>query len=112
MGAVVTRLLEGEVGHERSRAGTVPVPLPGLGDDGVAGADLLHRPAAGLDPPGPLEDVEDLPAGVLVPGGARPGGEVHAERMEGRRGGGGRDLVDPDGAGEPGGGAGHALRAS
>jgi hypothetical protein len=52
--------------------GAVPVPLPRGRVDGLAGAELDDLAAAGLGQPGPVGDVEGLPEGVGVPGGAAP----------------------------------------
>ena len=43
--------LEREVHHGVLRAGTVPVPLMGSDDDGVAGVNLLHGLACQLNQP-------------------------------------------------------------
>ena len=53
--AVVVDVDQREVGHEPIGSGTVPVLLAGLEEDAVAGADLLHRPAAPPTPPDTLE---------------------------------------------------------
>jgi hypothetical protein len=55
------------------------VPFLGWGDRPVAGPDGLHGFAALLDETDSFGHVEDLAAGVLLPGGVCSGWEVRAE---------------------------------
>ena len=73
-----------EVRHEAGRARAVPVLLPGLEEDAVAGADHLDRPAAPLTEAHALEHPDRLAVRVRVPGGARAGREVDAARAHAR----------------------------
>jgi Glucose dehydrogenase C-terminus/FAD binding domain len=76
LGSLVARGFgDGQMGHEVVRGGAVPVPLVGGRGDDVTGSDLLDGAAAGLHQPPALGDIQGLPDGVGVPGGAGPGGE-------------------------------------
>jgi hypothetical protein len=55
---------------KRSGCGAVPVPLFGGCGDDVTGADILDVTVAGLDEAVAFGDVEGLPDGVGMPGGA------------------------------------------
>src|SRR3954468_16084639 len=67
-------LLDGDVGHEPVRGGSVPVLLAGFDVDHVAGSDLLNAVVGG-DEADAVGDVEGLALGVVVPGGAGAGRE-------------------------------------
>src|SRR3954469_8758120 len=74
----------------------VPVVLARLEEDAVAGADDLDRTVLALAEADALGDPDRLPARMGVPGGARPGREMHrcgADRRVCRRC---RDGVDVD----------------
>src|SRR4029453_10423826 len=68
---------DGKVGHEVVGGGTVPVPLPRRGVDGVARSDLGDVGAAGLDKAVPLSHVQSLTVGVPMPRVASAGRETH-----------------------------------
>src|SRR4051812_37065608 len=99
--AVVVGFLECDVCHEPAGCGPVPVLFAGLDVDDVAGADLVDLTAAGGDVADAVGDVEGLPQGVVVPGGACAGGESHVGAADGGLVVGVADAVDVDGAGEP-----------
>src|SRR5512132_1903046 len=81
------------------RGGTVPVP-PWRGVDGVAGPDLDHRTASGLDESPAFGDVQRLPVGVTMPRRVRAGGEPHGADPQPRGRDAGCDHVEPDVTGE------------
>src|SRR5690349_5444498 len=62
--------LHGDVGHRRSRRGTVPMLQSRRKPDHVAGPDLLDRAALTLHPPEPGSDNQRLPERMRVPSGA------------------------------------------
>lgn len=68
------------MGHEASRGRAVPVVLPGLEEDAIAGVDGLDGSALTLAAPNAFGDVDRLAKGVGVPVGAGAGGEVDAGR--------------------------------
>src|SRR4051812_41687049 len=97
--ALVVGFLYGDVGHEPTGCGAVPVFLAGFDVDDVAGADLLWRAAAAGDVADAICDVESLALGVVVPGGAGAGcesdvGAAHRGHVVGIA-----DAVDVDVAG-------------
>src|SRR4051794_26327008 len=100
-GAAVVDLLHGDVHHEATRGGAVPVVLARFEEHAVAGADLLDRAAFALATADALGDEDRLPVRVRVPGGAGAGGEVDVGGGEDRACGGGGDGVDVDVTGEP-----------
>ena len=63
----------------------MPMPFTGRGVHGVAWAHDDDLAAARLDQPDPVGDVQCLPAGVGVPGGAGAGGEAHGVHADPRR---------------------------
>src|SRR3954454_6390143 len=74
---VAVGLLDGDVRHEPVGRRSVPVLFARLDIDHVAGADLLYLTAAAGDIADAVGDVERLPLGVVMPGGAGAGGESH-----------------------------------
>jgi hypothetical protein len=68
---------QGEVGHERSGCGAVPVPLAGRGDDGVAGSDPDGLSAASLNEAFAFREGESLAEAVPVPRSVGAGCEMH-----------------------------------
>src|SRR5579875_4152961 len=75
----------GQMTHEVSGRGAVPVQLVGRGVDDVAGAQIGAVAAAGLDETAALGDVEGLADGVGVPSGA--GGRGEPDRADADAGG-------------------------
>ena len=73
--SVVVGFLDGDVGHEAVRGRAVPVLLAGFDVDDVAGADLLDAAVPGRDEADAVGDVQGLTLRVVMPGGARAGGE-------------------------------------
>src|ERR1700736_6726371 len=70
-GLAVEHFLHGDVHHAGVGTGAVPVLLARWNPHGVTGADFAHRPAFGLHPPDPEDDVQRLPERMGVPRGAR-----------------------------------------
>ena len=68
---------DGKVGHEVIGRGTVPVPLPWRGLDGVAGSYLCHICVAGLDKAAPFSHVQGLTVGMPMPCVTSPRRETH-----------------------------------
>ena len=107
--ALVVCLLDGDVSHEPAGRGAVPVFLAGLDVDDIPGPDLLGLAAAAGDVPDAVGDVEGLALGVVVPRGARAGGEPDVSAADRGLIVGVADAVDVDIAGEPGSGTGGGL---
>ena len=73
-----------DVGHEPLGGGPCQCHSPGGRVDDVAGRHGHHRSAPGLRPSLPLDDVERLALGVLVPGRPRRGGEADQRHAHGQ----------------------------
>src|SRR5579884_1201040 len=102
---LIVHLLQGEVGHEPVRCGSVPVVLLRLEEHPVPGPDHLHRAAPPLGQADALGDEDGLAVRVPVPGGPGARGEVDQARHQARPTLGDGHGVDEHQAGEPLGGA-------
>src|SRR6185437_5042574 len=103
-GRVIARVVDveqREMAHEAVWRRTVPVLLARLEEDAVACLEYLDRPAAPLRTADALEDVDRLAIWMGVPGGARTGHEVHADRACARGARRCGDRVEVHRAGEP-----------
>ena len=98
--AALVGFLHGQVGHEPVRGGAVPVLLAGFDVNDVARADLSDTAGAGGDESDAVGDVQRLAFGVVVPGGARAGGEADVGAADGRLLVGVADRVHEHGSGE------------
>src|ERR1700737_634118 len=85
-GLAVQRLLNGDVGHRRSRRCAMPVLLTGLEPDYIPWTDLFDRPALALHPAAPEDDDQRLTQWMRVPCRARAGLEGDGVAGRSRRG--------------------------
>src|SRR2546429_1505471 len=90
--------------------GAVPVVLAWLEEDAIARPNQLDRPAFPLAHANALGDPDRLTERVRMPGGARPGGEMHRRSADRRRLRRRSHGVDKDRPGEPVPGAGARLK--